>query len=635
MQDYFCPFLLTFFLFIVIRKLLITANSENRNTQTAPDHEMLVSHNLKSRPKSRYINCFLKINNRSKIINLDRPTACSAILSYINQERQFIIYEGKILRDNDLRLIEQDQTFHVYTRIRGGSPHNINLAFQNIQSIHLSNSKKLAIERYVSEKNVHLFGIAEHQTTETTLSRWIRHSPLLSDSHTIITDHIDPTHNYNGNGVAVIIHKALHSCVTSSDIIPGRFIGLLLKSQHKHLYIATIYSYSNIYDPGYNLFANEILTVIDGLPPDTQIVLMGDWNDTINERIDRALFLGNEELPRPSFSRPSKLLSSLNNPYGKYQLLDIYRILNPIVRGFTNFMNTTKGRTTASRIDMFLISDTLLPYVSQLNTMQRNQFDPNTSHSLITLGIIFLADPLSSRIVKNRITRVLFKDATNEQILTYNTRLEQEINVYLADHPQARINMLENNTIDQLTNAIVTISQKTLPISTPEIRTGNRQKQNRIAKTVTKLSRYTNQRQFSLGELSQINKLYQKWCDPARLLTPQAMSLQTLEAIEKFLRQRHFQLIQDKIAFIDHHFATDTKRILDSILDRKQNFSGITFLKDGDYLTSSPQRILQLTYSHFSTQTGHGQPLHVHKHGMERILPSSHKTTPNRQKAFA
>ncbi|KAJ8028516.1 hypothetical protein HOLleu_30774 [Holothuria leucospilota] len=107
-------------------------------------------------------------------------------------------------------------------------------------------------------------------------------------------------------------------------------------------------------------------------------ILAGDFNTVINSKLDR--YPG---VPRPDPSR--KYLVKIMNDFN---LLDVWREQNPPPKiAFTRTGNATTGRT-ASRIDRFLISKSLLPNTSRSSIIPYPKSDHNIIVTYFNLSLI-------------------------------------------------------------------------------------------------------------------------------------------------------------------------------------------------------------------------------------------------------
>ena len=121
-------------------------------------------------------------------------------------------------------------------------------------------------------------------------------------------------------GVAMLFRKGLAIDVksTGSDL-KGRVIWALVEIYAKKLLIIGVYAPSQGDDPKF--FRDDVFPILDKAEYD-HVVLGGDWNLGMDEDLD---YLGysNTDLVRPNSRR------ELHQNIEKYELLDVYRELNP------------------------------------------------------------------------------------------------------------------------------------------------------------------------------------------------------------------------------------------------------------------------------------------------------------------
>lgn len=128
----------------------------------------------------------------------------------------------------------------------------------------------------------------------------------------------------------------------------------------------------NIYAPNDDNpgFFEGIFDILINEFPDKDYVLTGDFNLVLDKNLDRTNnILSNK-----------RAVSLLNDKIDNLDLIDIWRILNPLKRRYTWRRN---NHSSQSRIDFFLISLSLEGFVKKTDILPGFKSD----HSLITLKI--------------------------------------------------------------------------------------------------------------------------------------------------------------------------------------------------------------------------------------------------------
>ena len=161
--------------------------------------------------------------------------------------------------------------------------------------------------------------------------------------------------------LAKIIDK---SCDTE-----GNLLAILMEYENRKILLEGIYG-PNEDCPQF--YENEAFKHIENWQPDYSIFL-GDFNVTINPNLDNKNYVGNNN---PLARR------SLKDKMEEFELLDVWRELNPLEQKFT----WKKFRENKmARLDYFLVSSSLLPYIQDTDIFTGSFSD----HSGIFLDIDF------------------------------------------------------------------------------------------------------------------------------------------------------------------------------------------------------------------------------------------------------
>ena len=201
-------------------------------------------------------------------------------------------------------------------------------------------------------------------------------------------------------GVAMFIKKDLPIKILDefSDK-NGNLLGILIEYDAKKILLEGIYG-PNTDSPDF--FESEVFEKLQDWNPH-HAIFTGDWNLILDKNLDTLNYqsIGN---PRAQ----NTLISKIN----EHKLIDIYRELNPTERKFSW---KQWGSHKYGRLDYFLISSSLLPYIKNANISPGSYSD----HYPITLDIDFskfqrgkgfwkfnnslLTDPSYSDLIKNTI----------------------------------------------------------------------------------------------------------------------------------------------------------------------------------------------------------------------------------------
>ena len=149
-------------------------------------------------------------------------------------------------------------------------------------------------------------------------------------------------------GVAILIKKNIpfvHTQTISDD--RGRY--LIVSGELNSIPVTLI----NLYGPNFDdpIFFQNLFNTISNMS-NTNLILGGDFNCVLDSVLDR----------QHSQINASKSSITLNNLIQSYNLVDIWRLLNPTARDFSFFSAVHKSY---SRIDYFILDSKLLSQVTE------------------------------------------------------------------------------------------------------------------------------------------------------------------------------------------------------------------------------------------------------------------------------
>ena len=175
-------------------------------------------------------------------------------------------------------------------------------------------------------------------------------------------------------GVAILLPKNMEFQIISQTLDPGgRYIALKIEIEH------ITYSLINGYAPTADkleeqmVWLESIVEILEELG-DTRIIFGGDINDGLTN-LDK--FNGREEW------KESRYVLGWKEACQEYQLVDIWRILNPLTHKYTWKQGTCKKNLRRSRLDFWLISSGVMYSVNNTAIVPGYGSD----HSLITLSL--------------------------------------------------------------------------------------------------------------------------------------------------------------------------------------------------------------------------------------------------------
>ena len=211
-------------------------------------------------------------------------------------------------------------------------------------------------------------------------------------------------------GVAIFKKKNLPVTILNQhNDGQGNLLALLIEYEGKKILLQGVYG-PNTDEPDF--YANDVFDKIEAWNAEFSI-FVGDWNVTLDTTKDNKFYLHDNN---PNARR--EILMKMD----EYNLVDIWRQYNPDAQQFT-WHKPGLDRKLA-RLDYFLISNSLLPYVED-TTIKPGCF---SDHSVISLDIDFskfkmgkgfwkfnsslLSDPTYLELIKKTIARVVMQYAT-------------------------------------------------------------------------------------------------------------------------------------------------------------------------------------------------------------------------------
>jgi exonuclease III len=175
-------------------------------------------------------------------------------------------------------------------------------------------------------------------------------------------------------GVAILLPKSLDYEILESILDPnGRYIALKIVVQDTTYGLINGYAPTADRLPEQMIWQQEIMKILENLG-DAKIIMGGDLNDGLTP-LDK--FQNRETWT------PSEYVEGWRQACAEYQLVDIWRILNPREHKYTWKQGTKKNNLRRSRLDFWIISTGLMYSVNKVS------IEPGygSDHSLIKLSL--------------------------------------------------------------------------------------------------------------------------------------------------------------------------------------------------------------------------------------------------------
>ena len=238
----------------------------------------------------------------------------------------------------------------------------VNIISLNVRGIKNSIKRRAIFDHYRSRCD--WLCLQETHLTEQTCKTWANEW-----GGQIIFSHGET----NARGVAICVKKQSNCCISNvySDH-EGRYCAINVEQNGKNVRVCNIYA-PNKDSPGFfnNIFRKELENI-------HQLVLIGDFNLTLNNNLDRNF--------SQSKSNNENAAKTILSQMDELTLSDVWRIRNPEAKRYSWYRRLNRNSQssfTASRIDFRLISNGMLDQVH--NTMYLAGIQ--TDHSAFFVGL--------------------------------------------------------------------------------------------------------------------------------------------------------------------------------------------------------------------------------------------------------
>ena len=225
------------------------------------------------------------------------------------------------------------------------------------------------------------------QKKRRSLFHWLetnyRGITLLQETHSTLLSEKNWRNDYKGEiyyshgtcgsrGVAIIVPEALHATVNNKITdLSGRFILLDITIDEQNFILVNIYAPTkdkpNEQIELINLIKHHLVEFID-----RNLIIGGDFNTCLNPDLDKHGGV-KEDM--------SEYAKEIVEFYTEFNLIEIWRVMNPSEKRFTWRGNTKKGRVF-SRLDFWLISTHMIYDIINTDIIPSIK----TDHSLISLS---------------------------------------------------------------------------------------------------------------------------------------------------------------------------------------------------------------------------------------------------------
>ncbi|KAI3655892.1 hypothetical protein MP638_005069, partial [Amoeboaphelidium occidentale] len=510
----------------------------------------------------------------------------------------------------------------------------------NVQSMRIpSNQVKLdAISDFLQQKSELDESIDFLLLNETWTNQYkeikyhFKNPENISEKYDIIYDSNTtdlPLETFNGNGALIICKSEWSKYIQKKYSYPGRIIAIQLKIKDKCILLMNVYlpPLSTVSSSEYKKIVRHLKKIIHEQTDQTFIICGGDWNLAMNPHNDRLTASNSNEHEQPNQTNPEhkflKKLTQSNNPNA---LVDIWRLMHLNSHEYSHSKNRGTKFPSRSRIDFFLISQNLISKTLDADIIRIPFVD--SDHLPVYIYIRIDLQRSRTELTNLSKTRIILEDkVSDDHKRKFNDSLKNDLESFIHNEDLDSIvaifqeSLIKHAHSDLPTKKIFTTGTKKV------VRRNSRKKLKREYNDavfikhqfneIKELSPITNVMLLNLeGKLSN---------DPdIRFRAPENRIDSILTTIKKKRRNIRKEDIQRFMKIRESMFFHETKRHINSILDKGSDFDGIQFLKDdtGGIITE-PNEIKSKLNEYYSSiySNNHGDQYEIHPSFTNEIKP--------------
>jgi ribonuclease HI len=459
-----------------------------------------------------------------------------------------------------------------------------NFITQNVHNLY-SHNKQAQIINYVLDKKPEILGLTEtwHQN-DRSLENWIQFSEIKNEYYLIG----DGTSSRNlGKGIVMILKKSIKPYIVKVKKITSRLIALNLKINGKEILIMIVNMPHRSNDNNtYEQVQLEIRNIINSQNEFTNIIIMGDWNATMNPSIDRDS-QNSSTLPEMQLLR-EMVSGELNHTFE-----DLWRIDYPEARSYTH--NST--RSTNSRID-FTMTNINCRTIGPINQIKENEpiNENDTDHKAISVSILLDQQPKLDEIHQTtKIYKIDNQKITEECKANYNK--------FINDNYNNIIDESNNSIIINIIDACTKSASENLPGKWFQ---RNQKQQTYIPKEhklLIKLKR-CNATTNELIRINRLNKIRKglKLENITIMDNYNAKHKETKRKILEWIDQIKQNKIRESIKTRAQNYIKQQGKVIASVLERKRNMEQIWSVKEtiGQEPITDPIQVKNITRQHWA-----------------------------------
>ena len=318
--------------------------------------------------------------------------------------------------------------------VNGDSASSIKVCEFNVNSIG-KNPKRQEIFNFLRKKSGDIFVLIDTRFSQ----RIEKHIRAEWDGKVYFSSFTS-----QARGVAIFFRKNVCTEVLNvKKDSAGNMLSILIEFDGKTFLLSGIYG-PNSDNPEF--YRSKIFEVIDEWAPEF-VIYTGDWNLVLDQAIDTKNYINENNI---------RGKAELKRQMDLYSLIDVWRELNPSTRQYTWFSKSSLPKKM-SRLDYFLISNSLFPFISGAT------IEPGilSDHSITTLTVDFrhftrgrgfwkfnnslLKDPEYVTLIKKTIKNVVMQYAKTETDydLTEDASPDTIQNIECTLNPQLLYDMIQ------------------------------------------------------------------------------------------------------------------------------------------------------------------------------------------------
>ena len=511
-----------------------------------------------------------KLSNQINSLSITRSFSEGEFSINNHNERNIEDSNKNQLRENQAHFQESNNNTNSSDKKK-----SVRIYSQNVKSINDNVKKEFMINTFVRKKIdiLVLTETWEHPDEKYGCKNLIVGTKTITASGT--------SEEYKGQGVAVIVKYPLAQNVIQYNIICGRVIRILFKRRKQTpIALYAMQAPTAPYGAGYQQTIDICKQIDKLIIEDTKkshgIIICGDMNSYSDKLTD---YQGNG---------PGQSPSALIKLFCKFELVDIFRVINPIDKTFT-FRNTIMQ----SRLDHFWLSSNIIKCVKKTSIGEFT--DIISDHAPIFLDIEWK----SKKFPSSKFTKTIWNNKHEQKIQEWSQLANSFCDNFLSD-TSTHDNSIFNRKYDLLMKKFSKLARKIFWIKKRRKRNDKPPIWLYVMRKIRKAEKST-----SDDEEKKVKELIMKYFPSINVEGSFQEIRSELKVCAKQLEnKKKNDQIKKAIRTRFEAFGKDIKRHLNSILERDIGRVDTSFFKDGDNFISNEKEVKEYFFNYYKNLFG-------------------------------